>query len=161
MEFLTSKETDLLENKVVFSLFICCPEALPYTSKISWIVWMSLIWARQNSKLSSAKNKWEILGPYRQREYPLILSSFIAFWIRALKPSEHRRKRYGDKGSPCRIPLVGEMFPLGSPLISMEYETVLIHFKIIFIHLLSNPIFPLTSTKRPTPLYHKPCSCQA
>ena len=43
--------------------------------------------------------------------------------MRPCKPSVHRRKRKGDRGSPCQMPLKGRIIPFGSPLTSMEYET--------------------------------------
>jgi len=44
-----------------------------------------------------------------------------------VRTSIHNINMYGDKGSPCLIPLDGLMRPDGSPLISREYETEDIH----------------------------------
>ena len=52
---LVAGETDLLNKSVVFSLLICCLEALSYTSRIFLIQFISPNWARQNNRLSLAK----------------------------------------------------------------------------------------------------------
>ena len=55
------------------------------------------------------------------------------------KPSAQRRKRYGEIGSPCLIPLEGLNFSNFSPLNRIEKDTVVTHFMIKSIHLLLNP----------------------
>ena len=37
-----------------------------------------------------------------------------------MKPFDDNRNRNGDRGSPCRIPLVGLMNPFGAPLMGIE-----------------------------------------
>ena len=53
--------------------------------------------------------------------------------------SMHSMNMYGDKGSPCRIPLVGLIIPTDSPFTSKEYEAVVIHSIINLINLLWKP----------------------
>ena len=89
--------------------------------------------ALQKTRLSSAKSKWEIRGALRHTETPLILPLFSACFNMVERPSPHKKKRYGDMGSPCRIPRVGRIKPLASPFKSTEYETLFMHIIIIDI----------------------------
>ena len=127
MAFFVYSQTDLPKKRVVLSKFICRPETFSYTFNMSLMVCTSSTFARQNSKLSSAKNNWEIFGPPLHRENPYIFPSFIAFWISPLRPSEHKSNKYGYKWSPCLKPLDGTIWPLGSPLTLIEKDTELIH----------------------------------
>ena len=62
----------LLKNRAVLALLSCWPEAASYTVNIHYSSLHSSNDARQNTKLSSAKNKWEILGALRQIATPWI-----------------------------------------------------------------------------------------
>ena len=62
-------------------------------------------------------------GLFLQREKPLTLSSSTTFYSILLRPSEERKKRYKERGSPCLIPRDGLMSPFGSPLTNIEYDT--------------------------------------
>ena len=97
--------------------------------------------------MSSAKNKWEIIRPPLQRENPWIFPSFTTFWISPFNPSEHKRNKYGDKGSPCLKPLDGKIWPLGSPFTNIEKETKL--------NTLINPSYPFFMKAPPLYNFHK------
>lgn len=87
----------------------------------------SVMLALQKIRLSSVNNKWEIHGALQHTETPLILPLFSDCFNMAERPSPHNKKRYGNMGSPCRIPHVGWIKPLGSPFKSTEYETLFMH----------------------------------
>jgi hypothetical protein len=65
-----------------------------------------------------------------------------------LRASAHRRKRYGDIGSPCLIPREGVIFLVGTPLIRIKKLAVLTHIIIRLIHLRSKPKFSITASKK-------------
>ena len=67
--------------------------------------------ALQNNNESSATNKLEMLGAPQQIDSPWILASFSAFVSKEEKPSAHNKNKYGEIGSPCRIPLEGSTLP--------------------------------------------------
>lgn len=49
--------------------------------------------ARPNTRLSSAKNKWDIVGPFTEAATPL-MAFLLADWCsNADRPSAHKRKR--------------------------------------------------------------------
>ena len=52
-------------------------------------------------------------------------------------------------GSPYLKPLVGVMWPLGFPLILIEYVTEVTQSITVFIHLVENPILSMISFKHP------------
>jgi hypothetical protein len=64
--------------------------------------------AFENNKTSSAKNKWERRGPFLDKltGFQTLLST--ACKIACDRLSMHMTNRYGDRGSPCLRPLVGE-----------------------------------------------------
>ena len=88
---------DLLKNIVVFSLFNFYPEACLYKLKMHWITSKSLIVERQKRRVSSAKNKWVIFGPFLQREKPLIASDLAVCCNGQFEFSEKIKNRYGVK----------------------------------------------------------------
>ena len=53
--------------------------------------------------------------------------------------------KYGDKGSPCLIPLCGENTFPGLPLISTKMEVNLTKFITTYIHLSLKPILPIVA----------------
>ena len=65
--------------------------------------------------------------------------------MRPCNPSVQSKKRKGDRGSPCRIPLEGMIIRFGSPLTSMEYEIDVTQSIISLIHL--QPIFFITASR--------------
>lgn len=67
----------------------------------------SVMLALQNIRLSLASSKWEFRGALRHIETPLMRPRLSSHFSMAERPSPHNRKRYGDMGSPCRMPLVG------------------------------------------------------
>lgn len=81
-----------------------------------WIFLHSMKLAWQKRRLSSAKKKWLSWKPLAKMGTPDLLSSLYAFNKRELRPSAHRRKRYGDKGSPYLNLRVGEICLIGSPI---------------------------------------------
>ena len=80
--------------------------------------------AWQNNKESSANIKFVTFGAPLQMEIPLIRPSDSALFGKAVKPSAHNKNRYGDNGSPWRIPLEGWIMPNGFPLIRIEKDGV-------------------------------------
>ena len=116
----TSRHGFLLKNNAVFWRLITCPEAFLYWVSTSINRWNSSIFALLNSRLSSVKRKWEMRTPPWQEVSPFKWWVSIAFRSKEESPSAQKRKRYGDNGSPCLIPLEGETYPQGSPLIMME-----------------------------------------
>jgi hypothetical protein len=108
-----------LKKMEVLSLFSFCPDVASYLSSSLVNLLHSTKFALQKIKLSYAKNRWLNLGPFLDvgiRNHPFFFSTLVK---RALRASAHKRNRYGDKGSPCRILLVGLIFPLGCPLTRM------------------------------------------
>ena len=79
------------------------------------------VWdAWQNNRESSANNKFVIFGALLQIDTPLIHLSINAFSSKVVNPSAHKRNKYGERGSPWRIPLEGCKCPYGFPLSIME-----------------------------------------
>jgi len=64
--------------------------------------------------------------------------------MRAESPSVQMRKRVGKRGSPCRSPQVGIMFPHAVSFMRTEYETEEKHLITRSIHLELNPNFSMT-----------------
>ena len=138
-----------LKNKEVFFLLSCWPEAHSYVSKIcsrrlhsSFVAWQKII-------LSSAKRRCDMQGPYGQAATPCRSPLLVAWRRRDYNPFAQNKKRKGDIGSPCLKPLVGVIWPLGFPLILIEYVTEVTQSIIVFTHLAENPIFSMISFKHP------------
>lgn len=110
----------LLKNKEVFCLLICWLDASSYYPNTCNNLRHSPTAAWQNKMLSSAKRRWEMLTPCWLDWIPFSTLCSSAFLNRIDKFSTHKRKMYGDRGSPCLIPLEGVMKPFGSPLISTD-----------------------------------------
>ena len=66
--------------------------------------------ALKKIKLSSANNKFEILGMFVAILMGVCLFSIISFLERWTSPSAMNRKRYGLRGSPCEPVGWGERF---------------------------------------------------
>ena len=62
----------LLKKRAVLALLSCWPEAASYTENMRCSSLHSSNDAQQNTKLSLAKNRWEILGALRQTATPWI-----------------------------------------------------------------------------------------
>ena len=62
----------LLKKRVVLALLSCWPEAALYTKNMHCNSLHSSNGARQNTKLSSAKNRWEIFGALQHTATPCI-----------------------------------------------------------------------------------------
>jgi hypothetical protein len=71
-----------------------------------------------------AKNKWLRRGPFLEVGTPVMHPFVSACWRRELSASTQRRKRYGDKESPCLIPWHGTILPIGCPFTTIAYKTV-------------------------------------
>ena len=74
--------------------------------------------------------------------------SFLArdsSWLRA---SMAKRKRQGERGSPCLNPLELRKKPVGHPLMRIENVAVDQHHFIQLIHLCPNPILDITSMRK-------------
>ena len=85
----TSWGVFLLKNIEVFSWFNCWHEACSYFSKIDIKVEYSSFVSWQKIKLSSIKNKWEILGPLAHATTPFSVPSFMDFPRSAKRPFTH------------------------------------------------------------------------
>jgi len=132
----------------VFSLFNCCPEAFSYCSR-SWDRRsQSLEVALQNNKLSSAKKRWCKRGPLGDDGTPVSQPVCSAFYNIVLRASTHITNRYGERGSPWRIPLEGWNWSVCCPLRSMENWTDLRHCMINSLHFSANPILLITTSKK-------------
>ena len=57
----------------------------------------------QKRILSSAKKRWVTLRQPYAIEIPVMFWFQAASWMRTERPSAQRRKRLGERGSPCRI----------------------------------------------------------
>ena len=99
--------------------------------------------AWQNSKESSANIRFVTFGAPLQMEIPLIRPSDSALFSKAVKPSAHNKNRYGDNGSPWRIPLEGWIMPNGFPLIRIEKDGVVTQLITLFIHSTGSPNFSI------------------
>ena len=62
----------LLKKRAVLTLWSCWPEAASYTVNMRYSSLHSSNDAQQNTKLSSAKNRWEVLGALQQTATPWI-----------------------------------------------------------------------------------------
>ena len=83
----------LLKNKEVFGRLIACPDAASYWPRILNSCWHSPTVALQNSKLSSAKRRWEMHTPFWQDIIPFTTRFSTALFNSVVRPSTHRRKR--------------------------------------------------------------------
>lgn len=96
---------------------------------------------------SSANKRWDIEGPVMETLIPFksLLSS--ACFIMCDKTSAHKMKRYGESGSPCRIPRPGLIRPCGEPFIKTEKLTVEMQFMVQEIHFALKPIHFIVSSR--------------
>ena len=99
------------------------PDAISYKPRMLRRFWQSLVVASQKSKLSSAKRRYVTCTLPRHEAMACSWSAIVACRNNEDNPSTQKRKRYGERGLPCLIPWV-MVWPLGSPLISIEYEAV-------------------------------------
>ena len=106
----TSRLVFWLKNRAVFCQLIAWPEATSYGAKMDRRFWHSLVRASQSSKVSSANKRWDIQTPPWHDRRPCSCRVSVAYC------SIDERQRYGEKGSPWRIPWDGVMKPLGSSL---------------------------------------------
>jgi hypothetical protein len=67
--------------------------------------------------------------------------SSIAFWRILENTSDTNRKRYGESGSPCLMPLVGLKLYVSVPFIFTLYSTEVMQLMIQSTNLMWNPIF--------------------
>ncbi|GLT77918.1 hypothetical protein SLA2020_494720 [Shorea laevis] len=63
------------------------------------------------NKRSSAKKRWERMGPPLPALLPFQQPTTDALVMESARNSMHRMKIYGESGSPCRIPLEGRKVP--------------------------------------------------
>lgn len=96
------------------------PVVSPYNLRISINTLISFSKALQVNKMSSAKSRWWIAGPWGEKLIPVIWSRTSTLFSMNERPSVHKTKRKGDRGSPCLIPLLGLTTPKAWSLISIE-----------------------------------------
>lgn len=114
--------------------FTVRPDQEAKSSKHSEISCRLLLEPSKNTITSSANMRWEILTFSVLGWYPISPISYLA--ARSLdRPSIARMKRYGDRGSPWRIPLVLLKNPPKAPLMEMENEAVERHSEISLMKL--------------------------
>ena len=77
--------------------------------------------------MSSAKSKWLTRGHALVTRIPFKDPSSLALLQSPERTSLHKMKMYGERGSLCRMPLLGVTLPLGEPLMRKEYVTVDTH----------------------------------
>ena len=95
---------------------------------------------RQNNRLSSTKRRHGIFSALGVILKPILDFLFIcAFHSTLVKTSIQISNKYGDKGSPWRIPLLDVKKPHTSSLTMTEYGAVVTHSLIQLIHFLWNP----------------------
>ena len=107
----------LLNKKQDLSIFMLIPKAVQKVSKITLKATHSSKVPAPNRITSSTKSKW-VKESWEEIFMPLIFPLFRASFIKRLSPSMTRINRRGDKGHPCRIPLVAVKKEEGLPLIS-------------------------------------------
>ncbi len=148
MVFITCSVSSLeLKNKEVFPALIFWPEAFSYSPSKCITFWHSPELSLQNKTLSSTKNKWVSFGPPRLITTPDICLQCTTLFKSVVKPSTHNRKKYGERGSPWRIPQDGMIYPTDSWLIKIEYVTEKIQSIIKEIHLESKPNLTITDSR--------------
>ena len=86
-----------LKYRAVLSLFHCWPKACSYVTKICMRLAPSSLVARQNIRLSSAKNKWEILGPRAHATTPFKNPLSTEDWMSAERPSAQISHRWATE----------------------------------------------------------------
>ena len=109
----------------------------------------SSIDASQNSRLSSTNSRWDMHTPFGLDKTPCSSLFSTALLIIPDRPLAQSKNRYGDKGSPCLIPLDGCIKPFSSPLIKIEYEVVLTISIANWTYFSSNPNFCITCLRNP------------
>jgi hypothetical protein len=97
---LTTFGHPFLKKREDFSLLILYPDALQYTSKISFTFVASAEGNLLNNIQSSAKKIWLIFGVVLATWIPSISLLLITCLRRQERPSTTKIKRYGDIGSP-------------------------------------------------------------
>ena len=113
-----------------------------------WVSWSEL--ALQNNKVSSAYNRWERINSSPSSLSPTLhlvrkLPS-TALFIKQLRTSIPKTKRYEERGSPWRSPLELRKKPIEVPLIRMEKQSFDIHHLTQANHLCPKPILLISSS---------------
>lgn len=96
--FLFSCRVLQLKNKYVVCRFIAWLKASSCCAKIFSKIWYLVVLASLKMRLSSTKNKWDILTPPLQEVIPLIWCDLVAFRNRDDRPSTHYKNRYEEVG---------------------------------------------------------------
>ena len=115
--FLVSSSVFWLKKIKDFSVFILWPTTSSYFWRMVWSSLLSCPEALQYITLSSVKSRWVMDGLPLHIDILENLLFLAASTIKPVKPSAQRRKRYGDRGSPWRKPLVRIILPWITPLI--------------------------------------------
>lgn len=77
------------------------------------------------------------------------MSPLKANWVsKPWSHSIHKRKKKGEKGTPCLMPLDGLIKPYGASLIRIEYDIVDTQSIMRLIHLLLKPNFFIMHSKK-------------
>lgn len=113
---------DVFDENVIADLLqlIVWPEAMAYLSIIAFRSAQLAGSALQKNIVSSAKRRWFTLGLPAATFIPGSFPCSCALLHNPDSTSLHRMKRYGDKESPCWIPLCGLTLPYADPLMRKE-----------------------------------------
>jgi hypothetical protein len=99
--------------------------------------------ASEKTIQSSAKRRCDIHGAWILTRTPLDKCTGPIVFSSDDNPSVHSKKRYGEMGSPCRIPLVGLKAFDRTPLILIEKETEVTHLITSETKVSANPSFSI------------------
>ncbi|PON36421.1 hypothetical protein PanWU01x14_328610 [Parasponia andersonii] len=116
-----------------FPTLIFYPNQLQYLFKHSKKDEASDLVAHPHSSKSSTKARWVKLGPPLKILIPFISPGCSAFHKSLERISPHKTNRYGEMGSPWRMPLPGTILLQGFPFSMMVAEIVVTHY---IIHLM-------------------------
>ena len=132
---------------------------IPYRFNNSKALAISSSLAWKNSKLSSEKNRWVIIGTYLVILRPYKVQFSSSSYYSDDRALAHNTKRKGDMGSSCLKPCLGMNIFLGKPFRRMEYDIELTYFIIQESNHLGSPFFLSHFPRSFIPLSHRPCSC--
>jgi hypothetical protein len=93
-----------------------CPEFTQYVSNTRCKEVALFISAFMRIRESSAKSKCETDGAFLHTLTPSMPPTSSSYNKRLDNPSAHNKNKYGDRGSPCRRPLVGVNMSVSSEL---------------------------------------------
>lgn len=122
-----------------FSKLMVCPVCASNYLRVSESCSASVIVALQKMKMSSAKSRWLMIGPFLEI-WELLKRSYCSFWWRSFeRTSIAMIKRKGERGSHCLSPLEEKKDPVGDPLSIITNFAEVIQLVIMLIQCSENP----------------------